>query len=75
MVPTGVNVLERVERDAPHHVRGVVAKVARRVAMGRLVHGDGKQHRQGVDQNGLDEIGGVHAGIVSDAPLSPALPG
>jgi len=31
------------------------------------VHGDGKQHRQGVDQNGLDEIGDVHPVIVSDA--------
>jgi len=48
--------------------------VARRVAMGRLVHGDGKQHRQGVDQNGLDEIGGVHPRIVSDRlpPGGPA---
>ena len=28
--------------------------------MRRLVHGDGEQHRQGVDRDGLNQVGYVH---------------
>jgi hypothetical protein len=34
--------------------------------VGCFVHRDGEQHGQGVDENGLNEVGNVHALIVSD---------
>src|SRR5690606_22986586 len=57
-----VDVLDGIERDAPHHVCRVVAKMTCRIAMGRLMHGDGKQHRNGVDGDGLDDLCEVHGG-------------
>ena len=66
-----VDVAHRVERDAAQHGGGVVAVVARRVAMGRLVQGDGKQHGDGVDGHRLDDLGKVHALIVP-GPGRPA---
>ena len=60
----GVNVLDGVERDAAQHGGGVVTKVARGIAVGSFVHCDGKQHRKGVDKDGLYQI--VHGVIVSN---------
>ena len=58
--------LDGVERDATHHGCGVVAKVARSIAVCRLMDSDGEKHRQCVDQYGLYEFSKFHALIVSD---------
>ena len=55
-----VDVRPGVERHAPQHGRSGVAELARHKAMGGLVQGDGKDHRQRVNGNGLDERGDVH---------------
>ncbi|MNH20205.1 hypothetical protein D3C79_799660 [compost metagenome] len=65
----GVDVLDRVERDAPQHIGRVVAEVARGIAVGGFVHRDGEQHGQGVDEDGLEEFWEVHMLIVSDQRL------
>ncbi|KAF5289274.1 hypothetical protein FQR65_LT20856 [Abscondita terminalis] len=56
----GVDVLDRIERDAPHHGRSVVAEIAGGIAMGGLVHRDREEHGQGIDEYGLYEVGEVH---------------
>ena len=61
----GVNVRQRVECDAPHHPGGVVAEIARSVTVCRLMQGDGEQNRQVVDEDGLNQIGEIHASIVA----------
>ena len=48
-----VNVLERIERKPPHHGGRLVAKVARRIAMCRLMHCNGEQHGQRASGNNL----------------------
>jgi hypothetical protein len=61
MVPTGSMWLERVERDAPHHLGRVVAEALRgHVAVRRLVQRDGEQHRDGVEGDGLNDLGEIH---------------
>jgi len=68
-----VNVRDGVEGDAAQHGCGVVTQAQRSVAVGGLVQGDREDHRQGVNQNGLDQVGHVHPAIVSD--LSVCWPG
>ena len=58
-------------RDDPEFV----AEMARGIAMGRLVHRDGEQHGQGVDEDGLDDLGGLHRAIVSDGRVGRLSPG
>jgi len=45
-----VDMLDRVERDAPGQMRGGIAKVPCDIAMRRLVQGDREQHRDGPDR-------------------------
>ena len=60
-----MNVRERVERDATHHVGCAIAKILGCIAVRGLVQCDGKDHRNGIDRDGLDEVRGVHSLIVS----------
>ena len=57
---------ERIERDAPKHVGGVIAEVTRGITVGGLMHGDGKQHWQRINRNGLNQVGNIHGVIVSE---------
>ncbi|MPM34715.1 hypothetical protein SDC9_81302 [bioreactor metagenome] len=61
-----INVLDGVQRNAPRHQRRVVAEVPGHIAVRGLVHRDGEQHRQGIDENGLNEVGCVHPDILAD---------
>ena len=51
---------ERVQRDAPQHPGGVVAKMPRRIPVGSFVDGDRKKHGQGINSNVLNQVGNVH---------------
>ena len=56
---------EWVESDPAHHVGRAIAKKLRGIAMRGLVQGDGKDHRNGINRNCLNEIRGVHSVILS----------
>ena len=58
-----MNVGKRVERDPAHHVRRAVAKILGCIAMRCLMQRDGKNHRNGIDRNGLDEVSGVNSAL------------
>ena len=60
-----MDVRKRVERDAAHHGGCAIAKVFGGIAMCGLMQGDGKDHRNGIDRNGLNEVRSVHSVIVS----------
>ena len=64
-----MDVRKGIERDASHHVSRAVAKVFGGIAVRSLMQGDRKDHGQGIDRNGLDEVRGVHRAIVSKSWL------
>ena len=61
-----VDVFQGVERDAAQHPGGVVAKVARCVAVRRFMQGDGKNHRYRVEADGLNQVCNVHVRAFND---------
>ena len=60
-----VNVREWVESDPAHEVGRAIAKKLRGIAMRSLVQCDGKDHRNGINRNSLNEIRSVHGVILS----------
>ena len=70
-----VDVLERVQCDAPQCGGRVVAEMARRITVRGLMDRDRKQYRKRVDQDRLDQVRSFHRGIVSDAARSAAVTG
>ena len=69
---------DRIKCDATLQVSRVVAKMTSYVAVSGFMHRDGKQYRQRINSDGLNQIGDVHRSIVSepqtkDSQLAPAL--
>ena len=58
-----MNVRKRIERHPAHHVSCAVAKIFGSIAMRSLMQRDGKNHRNGIDRNGLNEVRGVHSAL------------
>ena len=60
-----MDVREGVERDASHHGSRAITKVFGGITVRSLMQRDGKDHGNGIDRNGLNEVRGVHRAIVS----------
>ena len=58
-----VNVRKRIERHPSHHVGRAVAKIFGGIAVRSLMQRDRKNHGNGIDRNGLDEVSGVHSAL------------
>src|SRR3989338_5802681 len=61
---------QRIQADAPLLVGSHVAEMTRHIAVRRFMQGDGKQHRDRGEGNGLDQLVGIHSSIPNGA-VSP----